>query len=664
VYLFTEKGRTTPQIAVGASLQNLYGANSFDLRKPFTTHQTVLANLLNAEGNALMVERVIPADAGPKANFLLSLDLLATSLTEYERDDDGFIVKDPDTGAPVPVSPPSTINGYKAKWVVTSITSKDPDDADSDIFGVATQGPGDQTANSVQSTRYPILQFWADAEGSYYNNVGFRFWAPTVDNNVDTDLISSSSAYPLRMTMVKRATVNSTAKVTETIAGEPYFDFTFQPGLINPNTDSRTYLGDVYLTKYENTIDKRFPTVYADLHNFKIYQSNINTVLNLLYDAEDDYFTEPGNDFSSTKAKADQLYLYNLFSFANSNGVPYRTVQLNNTDTNAVRLSENTNVFPKGGSDCTLSLANFNALVKDAVSEYANPSSKLLDTAMYTESFIYDSGFPVDVKNALCNFIAIRKDTAVILSTHVVGNKALSATEDYSLAVSLRTKLQMFPESDYFGTPIVRGVIVGRSGVLRNSPYTERLPLSIELAVKAARFMGAGNGIWKAESIFDKAPNNLITLFDDVSEPFTPATQRNKDWDVGLNYAMTFSRQALYFPALKTVYNDDTSVLNSFFTMAACMELQKIGEIVHRRFSGVTSLTDAQLMERVNKAVDELAPASRFADMFKIVPAAYISEADAARGYSWTLPIKIYANNMKTVMTLSIESYRMSDYTN
>ena len=79
-------------------------------------------------------------------------------------------------------------------------------------------------------------------------------------------------------------------------------------------------------------------------------------------------------------------------------------------------------------------------------------------------------------------------------------------------------------------------------------------------------------------------------------------------------------------------------------------------------FTGSTSLTDAQLVERVNQAVERLTQ-GRFAEMFKVVPAAYMSDADNARGFSWTLPIRLYANNMKTVMSLSIEAYRMSDYT-
>ena len=47
--------------------------------------------------------------------------------------------------------------------------------------------------------------------------------------------------------------------------------------------------------------------------------------------------------------------------------------------------------------------------------------------------------------------------------------------------------------------------------------------------------------------------------------------------------------------------------------------------------------------------------------MFVIIPEAKVTEEDAMRGYSWNLNIKVYANNMKTVMTTSVESRRIAD---
>lgn len=664
VYLFAQKGPRTPQLVVGSTRDNTYGSDTFDLRKPFATHATVLSNLVNAQGNAQMIERLIPTDAGPKSNFCLYLDMVEADVVQYERDENGNFVTDLATGLPKPLTPATTSPGYICKWVVDSVVTKDADQADSDLFGVETVSDGDQILNGKQSKRYPILQFWANSEGSTFNNTGLRIWAPNVNSQggVNTIIMGKEKVYPFRMAAITRDSVNSTAKLKETLAGEPFYDFCFKPGVINPSTDAQFSLGDLYLNKYQSTVDKRFPPQWADLNGIKIYQGNIDVVLGKLFDAEVAHFGTDGSDFTATSTKEDSLYLYNLINFTSSSGTPYYSAQLNTTDANSVRMSEGTNLYAKGGSDGTMNDAMFNSLVSSAVSEYANPNSILLDSAVYTESILYDSGFPLEVKHKLCNFIAIRKDTAVVLSTHEVGGQKLNASEEHSLAVSLRTKLQNFPESDYFGTAVCRGFVFGRSGILRNSQFTERLPLTLEIAVKAAKFMGAGDGKWKVNALFDKAPNNILTMFDDVSIQFTPAQQRNKDWDVGLNYPLSFSRNALYFPALKSVYDDDTSVLNSFFTIMACVEIQKVGERTHRRFAGSTSLSEAQLVQRVNEDVEKQT-IGRFADMFKIVPDAFISDSDELRGFSWTLPIRLYANNMKTAMQLYIQAYRMSDYT-
>jgi hypothetical protein len=149
-------------------------------------------------------------------------------------------------------------------------------------------------------------------------------------------------------------------------------------------------------------------------------------------------------------------------------------------------------------------------------------------------------------------------------------------------------------------------------------------------------------------------------MFTDISVTFTPASVRNKDWANGLVWVDKFDRRNSYFPALKTVYDDDTSVLNSFFTMMACVECEKVGERARRQFSGVSSLTNAQLVEKVNDFIIENT-LGRFDGRFVIKPVTYFTAADVARGYSWTTNIQIYAPNMKTVMTLTIQSYRISD---
>ena len=172
--------------------------------------------------------------------------------------------------------------------------------------------------------------------------------------------------------------------------------------------------------------------------------------------------------------------------------------------------------------------------------------------------------------------------------------------------------------------------------------------------------MGAANGSWKSGYNFDGAPGSIVENMYDISCKWVPFTVRNKFWSVGLNWVQAYGRRSHFFPALKTVYPDDTSVLNSFITMMAICYLNKIGDAVHREFSGVAHLTNDQLVERVNAFVTKRV-AGIFDSRFTIVPDCQITEMDVIRGYSWTLPIKIYAANMKTVQTFYVQSYRKDE---
>lgn len=665
VYIYAQKGPTTPELVVGNSRSQMYGDATFDERSPWATHQTVLSNKVNAEGNAQMIERILPTDIGPRANFTLWLDVLETDVTVYERNQDGTFVLD-ETGAKVAATPGATVPGYKIKWVLTSETTK----ANESKFGTQTQTPGDQTDGATQSVRYPIAQWWASSYGSVYNLSGIRLSAPTQSTlaPVDEQVLTVTKSYPFRISAIRKAKPTSSPQVVLTEFGETYFDFTLKPGTAHPQYSSEMYLQDIFLDKYQNIGDPAFPKKYGDFGGIKVYQDNVDDVLELLYVAEKDV-ADAHTDFSADGT--DEKYMVNLFTATNSDGAPYNSIELITSPTAPVTLNENTSLYAAGATDGTMKEYSmlpdgsedpnsFHALVGERVAQYADENSYLQDTAMYPESIIYDTGFPEATKQELIKFISVRRDTFVVLSPYVVGGPQMSAANENSMATALMARIQSYPESDYFGTAVTRGLIMGRNGVLKNSLYRNRLPLTIELAAMASRMMGAGNGRWKEEALFDKAPNNQINMFRDINVTFTSTKVRNKDWDVGLNWVQTSTRQSYFIPALQTVYNNDTSVLNSFFFAMCCVEMQKVAERVWRLFSGAVSLEDPVLFDRVNRAVEERS-VGRFASLFKIVPAAYKTEADQARGYSYTLPISIYGNVMSTVATVELKAYRLSD---
>ena len=656
VYIYAQKGKSTPLLVAGNSRELTYGTDSFDERKPWANHATVLSNLLSVEGNAQMIERVIPSDAGPKSNLILWMEVAeGTTVTQYQRDSDtGAYILDT-FGQPIEVTTgPTTLAGNKIRFLVTHSTTDT-------TLGALSQSAGTMTGLNgvtvVPSVRYPILELQATAQGEYYNNTGIRLWAPDAndEDRIDTAILASNKIYPYRIGMMRRTDASSTAKMVMTQSSDAYINFSFKANQINPVTDANFSLTDVFLGAYQNLTNPTLPITYGDFGTMAVYYSSIDSILTTLYASE--YAHNTGGDFTGA---AGEKHLFNFISGKSSDAIPYYTLEIDTVTTGSLSLTKNISLFAAGGSDGTMNDAAFGTSVAALVADYADPNSYLQDNVTYCESHLYDSGYPLATKQAMINFIAERKDTIVVLSTYDTINGQMTVSEEHSVAASLRTRLRNYPESTYFGTSVCRGFLVSRNGVLRDHQYNGRLPLTLDWAVKSAKFMGAGSGLWRDGFVPDSAPNNEITIFDDISNTFTPVTNRLSDWAIGLNWPQTYQRGSAFWPAMKSVYDDDTSVLNSYFTVCAAVECQKIGARVHRDFTGTISLTDAQLIERVNTKVNNYV-SGKFAGLFVIKPNAYISESDTQRGYSWSLQIKLYANNMRTVETFDVQLYRMSD---
>jgi len=348
-----------------------------------------------------------------------------------------------------------------------------------------------------------------------------------------------------------------------------------------------------------------------------------------------------------------------------------------------VRLTKNTNIWLSGAKDGIMSTWLMNGLVAADMDNYNNGLHEYNDLVLHPESIIYDSGFSLETKKVLAKFISRRKDTFVVLSTFeqpyrnpfldlqsAISDSASGSApesgapqtldEQYSVGVALKTMLELYPESATFGTPVMRGMVIGGSGEIINSLYTPRVPVTYEVVYKAARYMGAKNGAWKNGFLFDRAPQSVVTQLKNIDVTWVPASTRNTLWSVGVNFVLNYKIRTQFFPALQTVYENDTSVLNSFFTAVAISYLNKVQHAAWREFSGSISLTNAQLEEAVNTFIANQVK-DKFDGKFVVIPDTVVTELDEIRGYSWTSNIKIYANNMKTVMTAQVEAYRSSD---
>lgn len=652
-FIFAKKGPLSEELLVGADRLLMYGDEAFTERSKYFTHQSMVSNIVNAEGNAAMYVRMLPPDAGPRPNLMVYLDVLETAIDDYERNADGSY-KTTINGDLIPIGTIGT--AHKVKWVVEAFTDSDAND----FFGQrGNASVGDQVDGSGnQSTRYPIFELEHSFFGEDGNLAGIRLWGLNTNNTagLPTKMMAREKAFPFGFSVVRQNTETGTAGAVETIFGEQSITVTFKPEVVDPVTTQRLYFGERAVDAYQNLSDARYARKFGEFGKVKVYQDNIDLLLEKFHAAEVPFITMD-SDFT---ADADDKGLFNFVTGLDSRAVPYHSFIFAD-DSNSVRFSATTNVYAGGGSDGTLDNDTFNSLVSQYMERYLNPNDELMDLAYHIESHIYDSGFSLDTKYDLINFISQRKDTFVVLSPFQYGEPLLSQGEEISIATSLMARLNLFPESEYFGTRVYRSMITGNSARLRASLNKEKLPSTMEVAKKSAGYMGASNGAWKSGNNFDGHPGSLIEAMYDPTITFVSDDIANRNWDVGLNWISRYDRSSFYFPALKTVYTDDTSVLTSYLTACAILHLHKIVHLTHRTFSGTSGLTPAQFVQRVNDFVSAQV-FGKFDNRFIIRPRATFTAMDEIRNFSWTLPVEIYAPGMQTVETAYIVSRRIQDY--
>lgn len=648
-YLFCQKGPTKPQlISGGAEFENMYGSESLNQISKYYNHQTAYFDCNNSHGTTSVIQRVIPEDAGPESNVTIWMDVLPTTVDRYKRNFDGSITMDT-YGDPIVTG---TAPGYKVKFT-TSVSSNK---VDAGRFGTRNITAGDQvdTVTNVTSQRYPIMEFKSSSVGEYGNSVGFRLWAPTIKTQlyVSSKIMSTQFAYPYKMSVIKKPVSVVTPKIVETTMGSQNVELTFKPGTSDPDTFRQLYAGDTFLSSYQNLQDLDFPLIYGDIGNMFVYSNNIDQLLTMFHSAEKNYL----NSYSDFTDDPAQKHLFNFVGGTSSYGVPYETfIFVDQVD--SVRFNENQNIYLGGGSDGTLNDRVHGDLVKTDLERYMDPNDIYQDRVESPERVLYDSGYPTDVKLEMAKFISIRTDTYVVLSTHISGDQPLSGENELSLAIALRTKLRHYPESVIFGTETCRAFMFRDTGLIRNSLWTKRVPQSYEFLDKSAAYMGASEGKWKQGENFSGEPKHILTKLYDLSSPFVPFYARNRYWSIGLNGATKFDSRSYCFLAYKSVYSDDTSVLNSPYVIMAICEINAILDETWRAFSGKEDLTPAQLEDRVNNRITKRTE-GRFDNMFVIKPRAIHTELDAKRGYAITVPVDIYANNMTTVFTGYVRAFR------
>lgn len=656
-YFYAEQGPTEPMYVAGDSLTTIYGLKTVDPRYKYYNHQTVCAQTVMGEGNGIFVQRVIPADAGPKARVLLSLDIVADDIQQYQRDVAGKFVLDAGGNKIEITGAGATKPGYRLKWVLNSWTAG----ATTEEFGEVSTRTGSMTNGaSEQSMLYPIAEWEVNHVGAYGNNIALRLVAPTTESDypLSADAAAAIKAMIYRLQILRRDTPEMSPNIVSTIQGDMWVDFSFKPGALDARRDIDYSFNERLIDAYQDeTAPGQETPIYGPFGRQHLYTTYLDNILELVGELEAPEGTLPA---LTIDANSEYLYATNILTGVSYDNVPYYTVQMEGPASGGFRFSDSSQAYAAGGSDGTLSNAAFDLLVRNELTNYGLTEWPLLNWAKYPVSAYYDSGFELDTKQAFFIPMSKRKDVGIVLSTHTVGEPQLLPSEESSMAMSLNNMARNFPESTLYGTSVVRALIIGHSGKLISSTYRDYLPLTIEIARKFAAYMGAGNGLWRSTASFDQVPNNHVTMFSHVNARWKPETQRYRDWDNGLVWIEDYDRRAKFFPAIQTVYSDDTSVLNSAANMWIAIDLEKVAQRAWRDMVGNSKLSDEQFLERSDELISEMVR-GRYDSRAVVRPRTFFTGPDKQRGYSWSCEITMFVGSMRTAGSFTIVAKRLSD---
>ena len=641
MYIHTQRGRENPELVAGKPMFDMYGAESFNERSKYFSHQTMFLNEIMSQGNMVMIKRVLGVGA-ERASMALFLEIVAEDVAQYDRDVNGLPLRD---AAGDKILSGTTENGYRLAWSIAPLTNTDNLRGELVTAGALVGRAGET------SQRYPILAFRAD-HGEFGNNVGIRlsFPGPATSNPADMSIIASEKAVVYRGQFVERKDANSIPVVTDSVLAERFVEFAMRENVVNPKLDKD--LGIERLIEEYQSIDPNTGRVpqYGPFESMHVYQANIDTILGLLFANE-----------STIVGAVDDMWMLNFMDNIDYNGNDHYTMVM---DSSSIGMNEYTTHYALGGADGIIGEAALDTQIAvECRTNWENVDYPLLDDARYPFSILYDSGFSLDTKKAIISTIGYRQDISVAISTQVVGDPDNSISDETSIMTSLRAYARLIPESVIHGTPVARVVVFGQVGEKLYTKYGKKLPLLLELAKKRARYMGAGDGRYKRQFAYDVAPANRITSMVNVSNPWKPDLVRDNDWEIGLNWAQFADLHQLFVPAVQTVYDDDTSVLNNDINMLIAVDVAKMSTEVWRQMTGNTTYTDAQFIDACNAKLLELV-ANRYDDRVTIVPNTYFTAADEARGYSWTQDIHVYMNTMRTVGVFNIITHRSSDLLN
>ena len=635
VYGYSARGRENEAFPVaGDNLLSMFGRDILNLRGEYTTFYTPMIEMFNANANEMMFQRVMPDDA-KLAHHRMCVEYIEKDVPVYERDLSGSIMYDtngdPKTTGVMP--------GVELVFRQMDITEQN---------GLFRNGKKHDGTIGDGSTVMPLWDYKGPYRGKDVNGFGYRMSVlhPKSEIPATAAYCEEVGARVYNIEYVETLEGVTSPVTWKALTGASNVNFSFMPGAYYKPMRQDLDFEDVVPKAYRKmTPDVGMLPDDGPFEDMYIYRENLEVILNLA-------MTKLAN------APKDK-YLVDIFNGVDLNGNPYDGLVVNAKGVaGASNFSTKHTHFFTGGSNGSMSHDNYDELVRREMLLFPRDGMVQYDNELkYSLGCFWDAGFSFDTKEAIVGFISRSRNTFIGLCTQVYNQPRADIAGEESAKIALNAMVAAAPESIEFGTPAARAVIMGQTGILRNSSYKPAVPGIYALADLFSKYMGAKEANCNPAFRFGRGKDTVIETLSDISIPYKAPEVYASDWDVGLVGIRSYDYYRYFIPAVCSAYPNDRSVLNNCIFTFLMTYIFRVSDRVWADFSGESRLTREELARDVeNELTRRLA--GKLDGNATIVPKAYFTAEDISNGYSITVDINAYGGVMNTQFNTSIRVFR------
>ena len=513
---------------------------------------------------------------------------------------------------------PLTEPGLNVTWSIRALSAgEDP----ANIAQSSSTIPDPYGGPDLTVTTYPIAVLTASSPGAWGNSAGVKFsWDSESDESVATDM----EALIFKIELVTIPWGFDSPQTVRNKYLETATEFVFKEDAVDTATMRRYYLSEVMEGEYRAS---EVP------FTMNLYPANIAAIGAAAIALEDTATFPSLVDGSS----APLPYMVNLFTGRTYDNHYYDHITIDTTSPGSILMDEDVIDYMVGGSDGIVTDASLEELSREWFSGSVYP--EIVDKARYPITHIYDSGYELATKEALIDFLGLRDDVKLSLSTQSIYEEPNTKAEDQSTGSFLRAKALLHIESFIYGTEACRVTIYQQCGKINEiSSYTNLVPMTLDAMLKKGTYQNAVYIKGKPKGL----PNSAVTVIKDINWFPVQDDFKQLSWDNALNYCQFYDMSSVHYPDVISVYPYKTSLLSDDNFTDYLVYLKHLIRQEWAKFVGLDDPIE-QLFGKISDGVGS-SIYSAFGTYMRAEVNVYQTDLDAELGFALTVNVAVYGN--------------------